>query len=121
MGGNLACDDTVIDARASYFNLRARSSAIRPGVAGRRLQRANVGVRVIDARRAVTDEGDSRLAHRVPLPMHTATRLASPLIGKARAQSARAPLRLRPLSPLNADWLRSLGVNDVLGGEFERS
>lgn len=54
------------------------------------------------------------------LPMHTATRLAAPLIAKARGLNAGARICAFGLyAPLNADWLRSLGVDDVLGGEFE--
>jgi radical SAM superfamily enzyme YgiQ (UPF0313 family) len=54
------------------------------------------------------------------LPMHTATRLAEPVILKARALNASARICAFGLyAPLNAEWLRSLGVDDVLGGEFE--
>ena len=54
------------------------------------------------------------------LPMHTATRLAGPLMTKARRLNGRARLCAYGLyAPLNESWLRSLGVDDVLGGEFE--
>jgi radical SAM superfamily enzyme YgiQ (UPF0313 family) len=54
------------------------------------------------------------------LPMHTATRMAAPVIRKARALNPRARICAYGLyAPLNDAWLRSLGVNDVLGGEFE--
>jgi hypothetical protein len=54
------------------------------------------------------------------LPMHTATRLAAPLIEKVRAVNTTARLCAYGLyAPLNADWLRSLGVEHVLGAEFE--
>ncbi|MBI3403237.1 MAG: cobalamin B12-binding domain-containing protein, partial [Acidobacteria bacterium] len=54
------------------------------------------------------------------LPMHTATRLAEPVIVRARRLNATARLCAFGLyAPLNAEWLRSLGVDDVLGGEFE--
>ena len=54
------------------------------------------------------------------LPMHTATRLAEPVILKARRLNAAARICAFGLyAPLNAEWLRSLGVDDVLGGEFE--
>jgi len=86
------------------------------------LRRAGVDVRVIDAaKEPVTDEairGADLIAFH--LPMHTATRLAGPLIGKAHALNPAARLCAYGLyAPLNADWLRSLGVSDVLGGEFE--
>src|SRR4051812_27694187 len=54
------------------------------------------------------------------LPMHTATRMAAPVIRKARSVNARARICAYGLyAPLNESWLRSLGVDDVLGGEFE--
>jgi radical SAM superfamily enzyme YgiQ (UPF0313 family) len=54
------------------------------------------------------------------LPMHTATRLAGPQIVRARLLNRRARVCAYGLyAPLNAAWLRSLGVNDILGGEYE--
>ena len=48
------------------------------------------------------------------LPMHTATRLAAPLIEKVRAVNSAARLCAYGLyAPLNADWLRSLGLRAV--------
>jgi radical SAM superfamily enzyme YgiQ (UPF0313 family) len=56
----------------------------------------------------------------VHLPMHTATRLAGPLLVKARRLNRRARLCAYGLyAPLNETWLKSLGVDEVLGGEFE--
>jgi radical SAM superfamily enzyme YgiQ (UPF0313 family) len=54
------------------------------------------------------------------LAMHTATRLAAPVIRKARAANPAARVVAYGLyAPLNADWLRSIGVDEVVGGEFE--
>ncbi len=54
------------------------------------------------------------------LPMHTATRLASPLVATARRVNPTAQICAFGLyAPLNADWLRSLGADAVFGGEFE--
>jgi radical SAM superfamily enzyme YgiQ (UPF0313 family) len=54
------------------------------------------------------------------LPMHTATRLALPLIDRVRHLNPAARLCAYGLyAPLNGDALRALGVDDVLGGEFE--
>src|SRR5881296_2059492 len=54
------------------------------------------------------------------LPMHTATRLAAPVIAKARALNRSARICAYGLyAPLNASWLRSIGVDAVFGGEFE--
>jgi radical SAM superfamily enzyme YgiQ (UPF0313 family) len=56
----------------------------------------------------------------VHLPMHTATRLAGPVIQKARRLNRPARICAYGLyAPLNEPWLRSIGVDDVLGGEFE--
>ena len=54
------------------------------------------------------------------LQMHTATRLAAPVIKKVRAANPHARICAYGLyAPLNAEWLRSIGVTDVIGGEFE--
>jgi len=54
------------------------------------------------------------------LPMHTATRLAAQAIEKIRRLNARAHLCCYGLyAPLNERYLRTLGVETVLGGEFE--
>src|SRR3984893_8172966 len=54
------------------------------------------------------------------LPMHTATRLALPLVEKVRRMNRAARVCAYGLyAPLNAEALRALGVEDVLGGEFE--
>jgi radical SAM superfamily enzyme YgiQ (UPF0313 family) len=54
------------------------------------------------------------------LPMHTATRLAAKLIPRLRAQRPGAHLCCYGLyAPMNAEYLRSLGVQTILGGEFE--
>ncbi|MGE5244109.1 MAG: CUAEP/CCAEP-tail radical SAM (seleno)protein [Betaproteobacteria bacterium] len=56
----------------------------------------------------------------VYLPMHTATRLAAPVVAAVRGARPDARLCAFGLyAPLNADWLRSLGVDAVFGGEFE--
>ncbi|HKB12458.1 MAG TPA: CUAEP/CCAEP-tail radical SAM protein [Vicinamibacterales bacterium] len=54
------------------------------------------------------------------LPMHTATRLAGPVIAGARRRNPQARIAAFGLyAPLNETWLRSLGVEAVFGGEFE--
>src|ERR1700751_4107661 len=54
------------------------------------------------------------------LPMHTATRLACKLIPSLRSQNAAAHVCCYGLyAPMNAEYLRSLGVGTILGGEFE--
>ena len=54
------------------------------------------------------------------LPMHTATRLAAPLIDRVRRANPAAQVVAYGLyAPLNADWLASRGVTRVIGGEPE--
>jgi radical SAM superfamily enzyme YgiQ (UPF0313 family) len=56
------------------------------------------------------------------LPMHTATRLAAPIVEKVRRLNPSARLCAYGLyAPLNAKWLRSLGIDEVLDGEFEEA
>src|SRR5688500_17432103 len=52
--------------------------------------------------------------------MHTATRLALPVIARVRALNPRARLLAYGLyAPLNAALLRERGVDHIIGGEFE--
>jgi len=54
------------------------------------------------------------------LPMHTATRLAVPVIARVRELNPVARLCAFGLyAPLNAAWLREHGVDHILGAEFE--
>jgi radical SAM superfamily enzyme YgiQ (UPF0313 family) len=54
------------------------------------------------------------------LPMHTATRLALPVIDRVRALNPGARLAAYGLyAPLNEALLRARGITEVLGGEFE--
>lgn len=88
------------------------------------LRREGVDVRCADlSKEKLTDEAateaDLIAFH---LPMHTATRLAGPVIRKVRMLNPAARLCAYGLyAPLNEDWLRSLGVDEVLGGEFEEA
>ena len=55
------------------------------------------------------------------LPMHTATRLAVTAMEKVRALNPDAHVCCYGLyAPMNAPYLRELGVKTVLGGEFEQ-
>jgi radical SAM superfamily enzyme YgiQ (UPF0313 family) len=56
----------------------------------------------------------------VHLPMHTATRLALPVLDRVRAVNPKAVLCAYGLyAPLNRDLLEAHGVTEVLGPEFE--
>jgi radical SAM superfamily enzyme YgiQ (UPF0313 family) len=55
------------------------------------------------------------------LPMHTATRIAMHAIRRVRGLNPRARLCAYGLyAPMNEDLLRELGVEKIIGGEFER-
>lgn len=54
------------------------------------------------------------------VPMHTATRLAVAMIDRVKALNPDAHLCFYGLyAPVNAPYLRRLGVQSILGGEFE--
>src|SRR5437870_11790931 len=54
------------------------------------------------------------------LPMHTASRLAAPVIEKVRKLNPNAHLCCYGLyAPLNESYLRKLGVGTIAGVEFE--
>ena len=55
------------------------------------------------------------------LPMHTATRLATAVIKRIQRINPKVHLVAYGLyAPVNDDYLRSLGVDIILGGEFEQ-
>src|SRR5436305_14853533 len=54
------------------------------------------------------------------LPMHTATRIAAALVPKIRRFNPRAHLCFYGLyAPINEPYLRALGADTILGGDFE--
>jgi radical SAM superfamily enzyme YgiQ (UPF0313 family) len=56
------------------------------------------------------------------LPMHTATRLAVPLIQRILEARPEAHICCYGLyAPMNESYLRALGVKTILGGEFEQA
>ncbi len=64
--------------------------------------------------------GEARLAA-FYLPMHTAARLALPLIERVRREQPQAHVCCYGLyASLNRPFLESIGVRSVLGGEFEQ-
>ena len=79
-------------------------------------------VACFDLTRQELDAGKVRLAGLIAvyLPMHTATRLAAKLIPSLREENPRAHVCCYGLyAPMNAKYLRTLGVRTILGGEFE--
>ena len=86
------------------------------------LRRAGVEVECVDTSRSpLTDEAIA-LATFVGfyLPMHTATRLAAPLIDRVRRSNPAARLAAYGLyAPLNAEWLHARGVAHVIARDAE--
>ena len=85
------------------------------------LRRAGMDVVCLDLSRQPFDAGVAKAGLvSFHLPMHTATRLAVPVIERVRRLNPAARLCAYGLyAPLNGDLLRSIGVDHVLGGEFE--
>ena len=86
------------------------------------LRREGIEVDCADTSRERLDDARLAAASLVAfyLPMHTATRLAVPLIERARRVNPSARLCAYGLyAPLNAEWLREQGVHDILGPEAE--
>ena len=88
------------------------------------LVRAGHDVTSIDLSKLPLSESLIRQADAVAfsLPMHTATRLAIPVIERVKRVNPGARIACYGLyAPLNAELLRSLGVDAILGGEFEHA
>ena len=86
------------------------------------LRKRGHGVTCFDLTRQSLDQAAIRNAGllAIYLPMHTATRLAAQLIPSLRGQNSGAHLCCYGLyAPMNAEYLRTLGVATILGGEFE--
>ena len=87
------------------------------------LRKRGHAVTCFDLTRQSLDESAIRYAALIAiyLPMHTATRLATQLIPSLRQQNPGAHLCCYGLyAPMNAEYLRTLGVSTLLGGEFEK-
>jgi radical SAM superfamily enzyme YgiQ (UPF0313 family) len=86
------------------------------------LRRAGVDVLARDLSRQALADDDIAQAECVAfyLPMHTATRLALPVIARIRARRPSLPICAYGLyAPLNASLLRDAGLSDVFGPEAE--
>jgi radical SAM superfamily enzyme YgiQ (UPF0313 family) len=86
------------------------------------LRREGVEVDCVDTSRDTLNDGHISAAGLIAfyLPMHTATRLAAPLIARVRRLNPSARLAAYGLyAPLNESWLRESGIGDVLGPEAE--
>ncbi len=87
------------------------------------LRRSGASVTCLDLSRDTLREEPVRSADVIAfyVPMHTATRLAVAAVPKVRALNPRARLCFYGLyAPVNDTYLRKLGAETVLGGEFEQ-
>lgn len=86
------------------------------------LSHAGVGVVCLDLAKERFSDAAVREASTIGffLPMHTATRLALPVIDRVRRLNPNARVVAYGLyAPLNELLLRERGVHEILGGEFE--
>ncbi len=86
------------------------------------LRATGANVTCLDISRDALNEPAIRAADLIAfhVPMHTATRLAIELIAPIRALNPQAHLCFYGLyAPVNETYLRKLGVQTILGGEFE--
>lgn len=86
------------------------------------LRAAGAEVTCVDLAVAALPETAIRNAHVIAfyLPMHTATRLATDTIPQVQALNPTAELCAYGLyAPLNAPFLQELGVQTLIGGEYE--
>jgi radical SAM superfamily enzyme YgiQ (UPF0313 family) len=87
------------------------------------LRQAGAQVTCLDMSREAFQEAPVREADLVAfyVPMHTAARLAVELLPAVRQLNSRAHLCFYGLyAPVNEAYLRKLGVQTILGGEFEQ-
>ena len=122
MGKNPATDTLPAAVLISTYELGHQPFGLASPAAW--LRREGIATHLFDLSKGKLDDATLGSAGLVAfhLPMHTATRLAAPVIRRIRA--AHPTLRMCAYglyAPLNAEWLRSIGVNDVLGGEFEEA
>jgi radical SAM superfamily enzyme YgiQ (UPF0313 family) len=86
----------------------------------------NAGARVVLHDLAVSDfdPDAARTAMMIAIyvPMHTATRMAEPVLARIREINPGVHVCVYGLyAPMNADHLRALGADSVIGGEFEQA
>jgi radical SAM superfamily enzyme YgiQ (UPF0313 family) len=104
---------STYDLGRQPFGLASASAALRA---------AGAEVRCADLSRDRLSQEDVEAVDLVGffLPMHTATRLAVPVVRRVRAMNPGARLCAFGLyAPLNASLLQDLGIADILGPEFE--
>jgi radical SAM superfamily enzyme YgiQ (UPF0313 family) len=104
----------------STYDLGRQSFGLASGAAA--LTANGVEVACLDLAKQKLDEALVAASDAIAfyLPMHTATRLALPVIERVGALNPAARLFAYGLyAPLNASLLRARGVDHIIGGEFE--
>jgi radical SAM superfamily enzyme YgiQ (UPF0313 family) len=87
------------------------------------LRQGGVDVECVDTSRDALSDEQIRAAGLVAfyLPMHTATRLAMPLVARIRSLNPTVDIAAYGLyAPLNREWLHEIGVAHVLGADAEQ-
>ena len=85
-------------------------------------KRANISLACLDLSQQALDPAVLKHAEYVALylGMHTATRIAAAALPKIRALAPHARVAAFGLyAPMNADWLRDMGIEAIFGGESE--
>ena len=86
------------------------------------LRQEGASVTCVDLSRQRLEEEAIRAADLIVfyVPMHTATRIATQVVRQVKTLNPDAKVCFYGLyAPVNADFLRKLGVDTILGGEFE--
>ena len=86
------------------------------------LRQEGASVTCVDLSRQRPEEETIRAADLIAfyVPMHTATRIATQVVKQLKTLNPDATLCFYGLyAPVNEDFLRKLGVDTILGGEFE--
>lgn len=86
--------------------------------AGAEVVCADLSIRPFDQHKSAIQQADLVAFY---LPMHTATRLATAVIKRSKRLNATAHFCAYGLyAPVNETYLRQLGIQTILGGEFEQ-
>jgi radical SAM superfamily enzyme YgiQ (UPF0313 family) len=120
MSARAPCHNAAVVLLVSTYDLGRQPFGLASAAAA--LRASGFEVECADLSRTTLADESIRRADAVAffLPMHTATRLAMPVIDRVRAINPEARLAGYGLyAPLNAALLREHGVSIIEGGEFE--
>ena len=117
---SVSCHNAGVVLLISTYDLGRQPFGLASAAAALRASGIDVVCADLSKGRLSEDAVKSATAVAFFLPMHTATRLAMPVIARVRALNPEARLIAYGLyAPLNAPMLREQGVSAIIGGEFE--